>query len=350
MGRAIRFRDARRWPVGRRATAIVTLVSMAVIGYVGYVGYRSVDFTEAAVASADCRTPSDVYGWAFEPINYDPVEDARVRDSNPDRTRCSADRRGAAPGDAVVTADGVRLAGWYIPAAHGMGVTGPTLLVLHGWKSDKTGALDYAWPFHEDYNLVLFDLRNNGQSSGHQTSMGLYEQRDVERILDWLETTKRPAWVGGVGNSMGAATLLAVAEHDARLRALILDSMHADSVTSAENALENDFGIPGGPAAWALVQGVSLRVGSDVTSIDPISRVAGFGSRPVLFLQGTADQVDPPDEAADRNLRAALAAGVPAEVGYCPGARHGLVVRTCPELWAGRSLELLQRAQGRDVP
>jgi pimeloyl-ACP methyl ester carboxylesterase len=318
-----------------------------VIGLLGYGTYAAItgsaDFTEAVVSAPDCRTPADRYGWDYEAINYDKADDARLTTANPDKTKCTV--VGVEAGTNVVTPDGVRLAGWYIPAANGEGPSGPTLLIVHGWKANKSGALEFAPPFHDAYNLVLLDLRNNGQSSGTQTTMGLREQGDVIRMLDWLETTKHPIWIGGLGNSMGAATVLGAAVADQRIRALILDSMHADIVTSVGNAMEEDFGYPGGPAAVAVMTGVSIRIGGDVTSIDPIRLIGRLDDRPVLFIQGTADQVDPPAEASDRNFQAALAAGVPVELAYCPGARHGLTVKTCPSQWASWVTSFLELAR-----
>ena len=340
-------RDAwRSWPhMARRVSIVVSAV--IVLGLLGYGTYAAIsgsaDFTEANVTAPDCRTPADRYGWDYEAINYDKADDARLTTANPDKTKCSV--AGVEAGTNVITSDGVRLAGWYIPAANGSGPNGPTLLIVHGWKASKSGALEFAPPFHEAYNLVLLDLRNNGQSSGTQTTMGLREQGDVIRMLDWLETTKHPLWIGAVGNSMGAATVLSAAVADQRIRALVLDSMHADIITSVGNALEEDFGYPGGPAAWAVMAGVSIRIGADVTSIDPVRLIGRLGDRPVLLIQGTVDQVDPPAEASDRNFQAALAAGVPAELAYCPGARHGLTVKTCPSQWASWATSFLELAR-----
>ena len=205
--------------------------------------------------------------------------------------------------------------------------------------------LPFAVPFHQAYNLVLFDLRNNGQSSGDVTSMGLWEQRDVTRMLDWIVTTKTPSWIGVVGNSMGAATALAVAAGDPRVKALILDSVHADVVTSFGNAMEEDFGYPGGPAAWVLAQGVSMQVGGDITSTDPVRHIGQLGDRPVLLTAGANDQVDPPTEATERNLRVALEAGVPIEVAYCQGARHGKVIVVCADDWYSWATSFFERAR-----
>jgi fermentation-respiration switch protein FrsA (DUF1100 family) len=148
-----------------------------------------------------------------------------------------------------------------------------------------------------------------------------------------------------VGNSMGAATALAVAAGDERVEALILDSAHADAVTSFGNAMEEDFGYPGGPAAWVLAQGVSAQVGGDITTTDPVRHIGRLGDRPVLLTAGANDQVDTPTEATERNVRAALDAGVPVEVTYCQGARHGKVIEMCPDAWASWAHAFFDRAR-----
>jgi len=300
--------------------------------------------------SADCRTPAFVYGWAYQAINYDIAADRALAPSQASQNASTSWTCGGTPAPAgtdVVTPDGIRLAGWYVPAASGAGATAPTVLFVHGWKDNKTGMLPFAMPLHQDYNLVLFDLRNSGQSSGDTTSMGLWEQRDVIRILDWIVATKHPSWIGVVGNSMGAATALAVAAGDQRIEALILDSVHADVVTSFGNAMEEDFSFPGGPAAWVLAQGVSQQVGGDITTTDPVRNIGKLGDRPVLLTAGANDQVDPPAEATERNVRTALEAGVPVEVAYCQGARHGKVIVTCAKDWSGWATSFLERARNR---
>jgi pimeloyl-ACP methyl ester carboxylesterase len=304
-------------------------------------------FTHPA-AALDCRTPAMAYGWAYEAINYDIAADqglAPARVTNDGVTSWVCGGTPAPAGNAVVTSDGIHLAGWYVPAANGAGAAAPTVLLVHGWKANKTGMLPFAAGLHADYNLVLFDLRNNGQSSGEMTSMGLWEQRDVTRMLDWVVATKNPSWIGMVGNSMGAATALAVAAGDPRVEALILDSAHADVVTSFGNAMEEDFNYPGGPAAWVLAQGVSAQVGGDITTTDPVRHIGRLGDRPVLLTAGANDQVDTPTEATERNVRAALDAGVTVEVTYCQGARHGQVIEQCPDAWASTARAFFDRAR-----
>jgi pimeloyl-ACP methyl ester carboxylesterase len=337
-----------RWP--KRLLVIATVAAVfAPVGYASVILAIGPNMFTHPDAATDCRTPSAMYGWAYEAINYDIAGDATLAPAATTTNGVTAWACGGTPapaGDAVVTADGIRLAGWYIPAANGAGPTAPTILLVHGWKANKTGMLPFAAGLHADYNLVAFDLRNNGQSGGDVTSMGLWEQRDVSRMLDWLVEAKHPTWIGAVGNSMGAATILAVAAGDQRIRGLILDSAHADVVTSFGNAMEEDFGFPGGPAAWVLAQGVSAQVGGDITTTDPIRHIGRLGDRPVLLTAGANDQVDTPTDATERNLRAAVDAGVSVEVTYCQGARHGKVIETCPAAWASWAQSFFERAHG----
>ncbi|HEX6474831.1 MAG TPA: hypothetical protein VF114_07065 [Candidatus Limnocylindria bacterium] len=136
------------------AILLGVLVVVGAIGYMGYVGYEgsrqmvSVD----ELRSRDCRTPDVQFGWAYEAINYDIADDDALKAANPDMTDCAS--QGAKAGDEVVTKDGIRIAGWYVPAANGIGPTGPTVVLMHGFTDNKSGILPYGVGLHDDFNLV----------------------------------------------------------------------------------------------------------------------------------------------------------------------------------------------------
>ena len=120
----------------------VLLLAVAVgIGYTAYVGYEgsrqmvSVD----ELRSRDCQTPDVLFGWEYEAINYDIADDAALKAANPDMSDC--DSQGTKAGTEVVTPDGVHIAGWYVPAANGIGPTGPTVVLMHGFSGNKSGIL-----------------------------------------------------------------------------------------------------------------------------------------------------------------------------------------------------------------
>lgn len=330
----------------RLGLAGVSLLMLVVLlAYTTYVGVVGSDAFVHESNVTDCRTPMQRYGWRYEAIGYDLADDDRLVTANPDLLHCRD--QGTKAADDVLTSDGIHLAGWYIPAENGAGPTGPTVLIVPGWKSNKSEVVKYAVPFHHDYNVVVMDLRNQGRSSVAETTLGLREQSDVEAMVDWVTRTKRPAWIGAMGNSMGAATTLAAAARDPRIRAVIIDSAHARLVTSIGNVLETERGHPSLPGAPAIVLGASLRVGGDVTSIDPVRMIARMGNRPVLLTHGTSDAVDRPEQSAEVNLHAALDVGVPVEIRYCAGAGHGAVIDHCPAEWGRWVLEFFAAAVAR---
>jgi pimeloyl-ACP methyl ester carboxylesterase len=331
----------------QRAAAALA-IAVPLLGLGGYMGYA------AAVGSAmfthpdpdrNCTTPQQAFGWPYEAINYDIADDARLAAANPDPKACSS--QGAEAGTAVVSPDGMRLAGWYIAAAGGADPTGPTIVLVHGWHSNKSAMLPYAAPLHDRFNLVLVDLRDNGRSSPTDVTMGVREQTDLEAVIDWLVATKHPAWIAAVGNSMGGATVLAAASHDERIKAVVLESTHASLITSGGNIAENQHGYPAQPTGLAIAIGASLRIGADVTAIDPVRMITRLGDRPVLIIHGTADDVDYPVTSAEVNLHAALEAGVPASLVYCPGGTHGRSVDACPRLWSSSANAFFAEAASR---
>lgn len=321
-------------PAGRRwlRRLVRGLVVVAIVGIVGYSGYIGVVgsgvFTDPS-GSTDCRTPQELFGWSYEAINYDPSDDARLRAANPDMTQCTS--QGSLAGTDVVTSDGVGIAGWYVPAASGVGPSGPTVVMAHGWSSDKSDILRYGKALHQNYNLVAFDQRNNGRSGGTLTTMGYLEQNDVEAIVDWLVTAKAPVHIGVLANSMGSPAVLAAAARDLRIDAVLLDSAHAHLMNVVARRLLVHEGQTAYPGAWAIVLGTDIRVGADVTSVDPAILIPRLGARPLLLTHGAADRDDLPAESAEVNRAAAEAAGVKVALKYCEGADHGKVVDVCPE-------------------
>jgi pimeloyl-ACP methyl ester carboxylesterase len=327
----------------RRLVALVVVIGLiAFLGYAGYVGaVGSDEYVRQPGSSEACDTPGTRFGWNYEAINYDRADDDRLVADNPDLSHCATS--GSPAGSEVVSSDGIPLAGWYIPG-ESIPPTGPTLVIVHGGRNTKSGVLKYAPPFHSAYNLVLLDLRNTGRSGDDLSTPGFLERQDVRAMIDWLERTKHPDWIGLVGNSNGAAASLAEAVDDDRIQALVLDSMHASVVAQLGNVLTTENGHPAWPGSWAIVLGVSLRVGGDITSVDPIRTITRIGTRPVLLIHGSADLIDRPADSLEPNVRAARDAGVDVEVHVCDGAGHGSVIDTCPADWATWATSFLEAA------
>lgn len=130
----------------------------------------------------------------------------------------------------IPVADGETLAGWYAPPAVS---PGPVIMLLHGSGGDRTGTLGHARLLHAaGYGVLVYDQRAMGESTGDRVSYGLYDQRDITPIIDWLAA--RPEVdadrVGGVGLSLGAHILVQAAPDEPRLRAIWSDGLTINTV------------------------------------------------------------------------------------------------------------------------
>lgn len=337
-----------RYMTGRRVVRIsIGLMLMDAVAYFGYMGWRgSEELVHPPKPKTVCRTPATL-GWAYEAINYNRASDDELLAREDDLANCSAP--GETAGGDVIASDGIRIAGWWIPAAAEIGPDGPTVVMVHGHGDNKSGMLEYAVFLHDRYNLVLFDLRNSGQSTGTLTTQGSQEQHDLGAILEWVVEVKHPAQLVVFGQSMGGHTAVNVVAGDQRVEALILDSTH-DRLRTAMVARIGNAGYPFGEVGYlAIALGSWIRSGENVLASDPIDAIVRLGSRPVLLLQGGSDR-DVPPASADRMAGAAAAAGVDLELQVCEGAVHGRLDETCPDDY-GRWLNgFLERVLASALP
>ena len=100
------------------------------------------------------------------------------------------------------TADGVKLAGWYIPAENAR----YTILMCHANGGNMSYYLDTINIFNEmGLNCLIFDYRGYGQSQGKPTEKGTY--LDAEAGWDWLVKKRNIAAESIIifGRSLGAS-------------------------------------------------------------------------------------------------------------------------------------------------
>ena len=326
----------------RRLVAVaVGLLVVALAGWYAYVGYEG----SRVLAYGDevphgCPTPA-VIGWAYEAINYDVALDAQLPADNADWLHDCPNHGAGTAGSEVVSSDGVRVAGWYIPSGDGDPPAAPTVVVVHGWGVSKSDTLRYAATMHDRYNLVLVDLRHAGRSSGELSTLGVHEADDLRAMLDWLVRVKHPSRIAVFGDSGGAATAMKLARTDRRIEALILESPHSRFVYPLEERVGRSAP-PTYPSVWVVELGFWLRTGVWIWEADPIDAIPDLGTRPLAIIYGEADDSDLPDRNAKLLYETARTAGVPVEIHACPGAGHGRVVDTCPaeyREWVGSFLE-----------
>jgi pimeloyl-ACP methyl ester carboxylesterase len=106
----------------------------------------------------------------------------------------------------LTTSDGVKIHGWFVPAAT---TNAPTILFLHGNAGNISHRTEKLAIFHNlGANTLLIDYRGYGQSDPRRPDeQGTY--RDAQAAYDWL--TQRRAAVILYGESLGAAVAVELA-------------------------------------------------------------------------------------------------------------------------------------------
>lgn len=120
----------------------------------------------------------------------------------------------------LTTADGTRIAAWFVPAENARGV----LLFCHGNAGNISHRLESLEIFHAlGLAVLIFDYRGYGASSGHPSEEGTYQ--DAEAAWQYLvqERHVSPAEIIIFGRSLGGAVAARQAAKTSP-RALILES------------------------------------------------------------------------------------------------------------------------------
>lgn len=220
---------------------------------------------------------------------------------------------------------GIVLRGWLIEAEEpARSVEGPTVIVVHGLNSNRTGDNALALTrrlFDLGYNVLLFDMRGHGESDGEQVSAGYFEKWDVLGAYDFLVERGVPsASMGVLGNSMGGATALLAAAGEPALRAVAVDSAfaHVRDMIAQETARTTLF------PKWvvpAFIPGMELMsdvlYGIDVGAVAPEQAAAALGY-PILVVHGDADSRIP----VEQGVRIHASAHEGSELWLVPGSDH----------------------------
>ena len=196
--------------------------------------------------------------------------DPTVREAHPQVTFAGAD---------------VNLAGWRFPAR---GARRGTVVYLHGIADNRGSGLSAALRLSaRGFDVVAYDSRAHGDSGGQICTYGFYEKRDLQRVLDVLESG--PVIV--IGSSLGGAVALQAAAEDARISAVVAAESFSDLRTVATERAPWFF------TAKTITQALALAEKEGRFRVDAVSPKdsARRISVPVLLIHGALDHETPPD-------------------------------------------------------
>jgi pimeloyl-ACP methyl ester carboxylesterase len=228
----------------------------------------------------------------------------------------------AAPGaphrELRVQRDGVELRGWLFAAA---APARGTLVSLHGTGDNRASSIGLAKRFTAlGYDVLAYDSRGHGDSSGDYCTYGVHEKDDLKRMLD--EARARPIVL--FGRSLGAAVALQAAAEDERIAGVVAVSTFSDLRTIAIERAPFIAGARDIEEAFAIAE---QRAHFRVADASPL-RAAALIRVPVLLIHGAEDTETPP--AHSQRVHTALRGRK--QLVLVPGRGHTNVLNS--ELWS----------------
>lgn len=233
--------------------------------------------------------------------------------------------------------EGVELEAWRVPRA-----TSDALVVMfHGYGSCKGRLLKEARAFHDlGYETVLVDFRGSGGSSGHETTLGVYEADDVATAVEFAKSLAQERPIVLYGRSMGSAAILrAIALAGVDPAAVIIECPFDRLLTTVENRC-SAMGVPAFPLAPLLVFWGSVQHGMNGFAHNPVEYAASVRC-PTLLMHGSQDSRVSLSEA--RSICDRLA-GDKRFVVFDAG--HESYVAVDPELWQRSVADFLTATLG----
>ena len=220
----------------------------------------------------------------------------------------------------LVTRDGIKLAAWYTPSENGA-----LILVAHG-HGDIRSVDQYVLYAKNGYGVLAWDFRSHGESGGNLSTLGYHEALDVEAALEYGLRQEGVEHIGAWGGSMGGAAVLEAASRRVEIEAVVVDS--------AFPTLDDEL-------RWAVTNSVFLpfirffaerETGLDMEMLRPVDRIGEISQRPVMIIQGEADNMIPADSAQ----RLYDAAGDPRYLWTEAGVSHVGMYYAYPEKYEER--------------
>lgn len=212
------------------------------------------------------------------------------------------------------------------------------------WKSGLCFARRFA---QKGFNLLLLDMRSQGESGGTSVGYGHIERRDLVEWCEWIVSRAADARIVLAGFSMGAAAVVEAsgeADLPVQVKAILSDSAYADLWNEAIYLLGGE----GNGASFLLrptldLARLALRAGGRGFDLAAASAEEAIGrsSTPTFIVHGEADCAVPLCNAA----RLAAAAACEHELLVVPGAGHCCAPLADPDAYYGALFAFLDRVR-----
>ncbi|MEM7334466.1 MAG: alpha/beta fold hydrolase [Chloroflexota bacterium] len=219
----------------------------------------------------------------------------------------------------LITDDGLSLEGWYIPATPQQ--DGSAVILIHGLAGNKDHMLSDAEYLSEaGYGVLLFDLRNHGNSDGELTTFGFNEMQDMQTAISFLQAQPEVnhELISLYGYSLGGSVVLEAAANMPEIHSVILLSTFSSLEENAQEIVGGLIDQPNTQTHWIALRLGEWKAGIPITEVNSTENIQSIAPRPVLLMHGEKDRLIP----VANSYRLFEAASEPKELLIIPNADH----------------------------
>lgn len=190
------------------------------------------------------------------------------------------------------TSDGETIQGWFLYGSTGS----PLVVACHGVgtnREDLRGVTRFL--SQAGFNVLAFDFRAHGESTGYKTTFGFREALDVRAAVRYAGANYRRQFssVGVYAISMGSAAAIMAARDLPEVKAFVFDSPFARLADLVDGQFTHWPSMAGRVFAWLARFYGSLFIGTSAAGVAPQAYAKDLGTRPVLVFHGDRDTLIP---------------------------------------------------------
>ncbi|MCL2112440.1 MAG: alpha/beta hydrolase [Streptococcaceae bacterium] len=227
--------------------------------------------------------------------------------------------------------DKLKLDAWYVPANK---ATDKTVIVVHGFRQDKSAMRQYGELFHQlGYNVLMPDNRGAGQSQGEFISFGFHDKYDVIAWANYLTNKNPQSEITLYGLSMGASTVMMASGEKTlpkTVKSIIEDCGYDNAWDEITYQGKVGYNVPAFPLVYSVSLESKIRQGWFFQEASATKALAK-DKLPILFIHGSKDTYVPTRMVYD-NYKA-VKSNVPKALLIVKGAAHAKSFETNPTLY-----------------
>lgn len=236
--------------------------------------------------------------------------------------------------------DGLKLHAVWVPVENAKGTT----IFVHGFRS--CGLTDFSLAFdlyrNQGMNILLVSQRSHGASEGKYITFGVKESRDVYEWIQYhnVHFGKYPVLCSGL--SMGAATVMYLAEMDLpeNVRGFVADCGFTSPKEILAHVFRQQTHLPAWPFLWATDLCARFFAGFSISEKHTQKTLAN-NTRPILLVHGMDDDFVP----TEMSRRSFDACTGDKTLLLVEGAAHGVSFLVDKETYLKKIHILLQKVQ-----